>query len=1011
MGSGSSKNDPAVIERLDRIEGILGGLKTSEPGTLTNDAMNMEQLTALHTQLREYNANANMSSDTAVSAPPAEASPRRSSERRRSSVTFEPSPVKKAVSGIVGDQESDAPKREAIIENKKKQQEVKARRRSFFEKYRWSEPSPPAVGKVKCSAIGCVALALSQLVSKHNINVTVSDIFCDLKLPVHLVTLPSLTMAEVYDITAKYIAVSDKLKNLGISAKVVHFDIDHVATEDDDGYVLEPVLSLLGFRKELAIDMQDTQVTHILNYDPYVVQEDRICRFADEEEELDEDDNAEESNKRMKDLQKTVSSMRVINKKNQGAFAVLSSYNPTLHNVQISNVYNTEAGIQVTQDDIPLKVLYDACLQRDGYTKRPRGYVKISMSEQKTEGDHRRIDSTQEGRLYSPEQLEASNDKGIRLELIDPQVCPHIVGIGLSVHLFNSKNSIKIPRCKNLLGVAVSDMCSILKLPLQTVTAGSDQSALGKAYSYLHYYLQKQNCKDVTVSVCAITRKSGAEDGLPNIDEDELEQQILAVGKKEGKDVMLLNFHVNKSHNVVGLESDGKVSHFGVLAGYNEESRIVAIADVSPKKFKKVWYCPLERLWNSMIGFGFIILSADANSMQYENHIQCAEQFLSCGIYKLPPVRYSLFEFPPKIYCVTVIALALQMLGHVATVENIINSSDIHLSFLLSDHLSLGDLERVFLSYLEHSTLITTIKLDRCNFDVLASTGKQRVEFEDFKSLLESNDNKKSTLIFNYSFTKLAELREDWNGVALGTYSLLQSYDSSQGIVTLLSVSPDIHHRSWQIPVAVLHSLCSEIDPVAGRARGILVASLVSNKPAFNSSISITCMPVEHPFKPPISPVIACTAFAFSLLGHRISAEDIFYSSCLQANGDRLSLHKLSNHLPLDLIVSKALETSSVLSIPVTVEVIQIDGVQDLKKHQSDPNSCLMAVASVSKAIDIIDNNITCVVISSVTDSYVTCTEANPTKYGTHWTASWERFSKATTLDSTSNGIIKFSKK
>ena len=787
---------------------------------------------------------------------------------------------------------------------------LKQKRGAFLAAHSWSEATPPPPGDVRCSAISSAALAISEtmtIAQNTDIDISLQDIFYTLKLPLHHVTLESHTMPEVYDIINKYLAVAEEtaISNFRLEFATCDTKIPREESDDDEEEEEEEQtephtveqgrhLTLMDLQKELGQQFATTPSSYIFNYDPYVIQEARILSVLEEEEEDDDDDPAVQK-LRQEHFDRRAEELRTVTAVNQGAFAILTGYNASLSEVQLATVHHTLDGLRLTTETTTLATLFRACSVPDLYTQRARGFVRVECSAVAPSPDSPR--KTRE--WFTVSQVEATGNRRMPLELVDPSIYGALVAGGFAVHLYNQKNTggnapdeIVCPQP----GVAVTEMFNTLNLPLEVLMRPSlRSSSTAEAYSFLREFVSLQgNARKTFVGIMCIKRKGGTSDGAVNFEESDLRQQVQEVDESEGHTVMIVNFDPVKLHHVPGVGE----SHFGVIVGYSAKRQTVNIADVSPKVFKKVWRVSLARLWEAMVGFGYVLLSPNHGAYGrrvFQSKMDFQNQAIDeCGISKMPPhSRFVSFDFPLRVYCVTVMALGLSVLkGEVTTVEEVIRRAGWHMSFLLSDHLSLGDFVRV-LEASAPDVACTPVYLDVGGEGALLRT-------------IQESQRDGVELVVNFSAAKLSSMPEWYIGSYGGSYALLESYNEMSSMVVCFSFLCSQHsnpvnigtqehphslntqvlttaaaeksRRTFSLPLDVLQSLCAEVDSTSGRSRGVVKMSKKSasaqepegGAQTLAQTANLLETPIPHPFKLAISPQVAGIAFALSTLGMKV---------------------------------------------------------------------------------------------------------------------------------------------
>eukprot|EP00759_Apiculatamorpha_spiralis_P053467 PhF_6_TR6209/c0_g1_i1/m.9347 len=892
---------------------------------------------------------------------------------------------------------------------RKVQQNVKNVRRHFFEKFITTQDvidRQPI--QLKCGWLGCAAMAISFLLDNSGTQqISVDELFATNNLALHYTNFTSVCMAELFDIVHEFITTNPKCVSANMDAENISFDLETLeAVEETDEYSGDhaPVVSLSAFRKELTADMTDTNSVHVFNYDPFVVQE----ANAKMEEEDDEDDDVSPSPKG------DTSKVRKWQKKNMGAFAVLLGFNTTLHEAEIATVY-LGSEVHVTVEKASLQTLYNACCVKDGYTKRPRGYIKISRDNKKAKGNAAPT-------IFPVRLLDGSTSKGQLSIALDPQISPHILGLGLACHL--AKETLLPQRLTTkgtrdqLRGIAVSDICETLKLPLHVVTAGSNKESLHNSFAYLSmYFAAKGLGGDVHLGVVPISRKDNAADGAPSLTMDEFESQLWKLTKDAGI-IMLLNFDINTAQNVTGLEVKGEASHFGIVSKYDPTNKVLTIADVSVKKFKKQWSAPMARIYSACIGYGYLLISNKLPEVKGNGAPRYGQDILSNAKFSLPPQvnrPLALLEFPPKSYCITLIAYVLHIMSESVTVEDICYGSGIHLSFLLSDHLSLNDVVRIARRFI--STRVDGgFVIEATNLDKL-TTGNRRKSLDEFRNLIKEYATKKpyeAVLVLNFSAVFIQSKGNVWNGSYGGSYAIVTSFDEKTDTIVVADANPEKFYRHWKCPINVMYDACCAMDPISDRAKGYFTISRsnsVSKSQGYGIDIR-NCM-LHHPFKPPLSSQVTGIAAAVSELCEVVSPEEVIYSFYTNAEGTvdkQFSLMGLSASLTMVTLKNMCEKLIARRNYPLELNMYNDFKLeQDFKRAISTAgayNMCIV-IYDVTTLWDIGGQSWTgAALVEHLGENSVKLVDACPTRYGESWSTSYETLWAACNRTPAMQGVI-----
>lgn len=847
---------------------------------------------------------------------------------------------------------------------------AKQRRKDFFDHLVFDGPwhQIPKSRTVQCSWLACASVAIHFV---SGVETSLEDILKHNQMAMHYVTFPSVTLAELFDNVDEYVTSAPTMHDLGVRAEVATFDaatVDEVGDELGTGDRL-PVMSLAAFRKELNANLVLDQNIYIFNYDPYVVQENEMRNPDDEAEE---DENEESSTGSGSPKKKKLMQWQP---KNMGSFALLLNFNPALHTVTLATPHFDDSTGQFHLEThmCSIQTLYSACCAKDGYTKRSRGFVRVFKAQ--ADDHHQPVPS-----IFPINLLDGRSANGMLSIALDVAIAPHILGLAISHHIVAEtmlpRNSARSNAA--LRGIPVSDLCVELQLPVHIVTGGSAKTPLPTVFALYHEFLQRRGVlqSGVHVGVVPVTRKGGADDGMPSVlDEDFFAHLVASVASKS---VLLVNFDVNVAQNVVIVDpSVGDPSHFAIVVGIDEHRGIVRLADVSVKKFRKTWHVPLVRLYNAIIGYGYVIISQDAAvANRFDPDGSKTQRILSSARNRLPPqLRLkSMFEFPRKNYNVTVLASVLTQMGFPTTVEDIVFNSGFHISFLLSEHIPLRDVCRILVNYV-HAKLGDQVRVTPQNFD------KGVVSLETFAARVQESCRDDSTfLLVNYNTVALQGKDDVWNGSVGGPLAVVVAFDPTTRIVTLSDTNPEAFYRTWACPIDFLHAICHDIDKISSRARGwILVEKAAARSPPV---IDMRNAMVHHPFKPPVSSRASAIALAVSqLIGLPQALEDVIYSNAT------FSLRNLSLGTDIDKTLEMSAQFVAARQLAGRISLVCVPS-SELRKGCPDTNTTIWMVLYKQSLLIESENGVGGALLSAIdlAAGEAEFVDGNQTKFGT-WRA------------------------
>ena len=867
--------------------------------------------------------------------------------------------------------------------DKTKVNAAKQKRKEFFGALKTVQDvnSVDKMPGVKCVWLSCAALGIHFT---SGVEVKLEHLLKVNSLALHYVSFPSVTLAELFDVVAEFLDSDPRMRAHDIRAEIATFDSETVdEAEDATGSGdRNPVPSLAAFRKEMAAELANPHSIYILNFDPYIVQEAEV--------KLEEDLDEEEDHQAPKRKQWAA--------KNMGHFALLTAYNPALHSVTLATPHLSPDGKMVLEThSCSLQTLYQATVARDGYTKRPRGFVRVFRADEHAEVPVKS--------MFPVATLDGRNAKGCLTTALDVAIAPHLLGLGLLHHLVTSTfllNAASVDARRRshlagpdgakgkvlLSGIMVSDIAEVLQLPVSAIVAQSNKNSLPLACAWYQRYLMTREVRDlVHIGFVPISRRDGADDGAVNVDEEDFFHEVIKAVSSDS--LMLVNFDINVAQNVVVTDATN-ASHFAVVVGVDDHRGIVKLADVSVKKYRKVWHLPLMRLYNAVIGYGYMIVANDEAHANGLGAVAKASALLEDGRYKLPALSPSFFEYPRRNYTVTVLASVLTQMGFATTVENLLYGSGFHLSFLLSEHIPMLDAARL-LSYYSRSQLDNAISVLATNMD-----SEETLSLDAFAALVKgSSASKKETggaIVVFFDPAVVQTTPSVWNGSNGGSLAEIVGYDSATGEVTLADANPDAYYRYWTCPLKLLKEACRAKDRIADRSRGFLRISRHKKEALPQSkNIDIRRAMSHHPFKQPISAAASSIALGFSeLLKASYSAEDILYSS------PNFDLGTLTAHLGVDDVLNIANNFAKCNGYPVATTKL-CDGAPEntvsLEEGVADDGIIDIVVYRVTNVFgEALDSPNSSpfgagVVIAVDSENGITVADGNPTRFGATWTA------------------------
>jgi hypothetical protein len=826
-----------------------------------------------------------------------------------------------------------------------------------------------------CSWLCCAALAISFI---SGVPTPVEKVLKVNHMGVHYISFPTVTLAELYDVTNDYIHTrfhrntsnnsactadefdedeeaakhldEEELKELqNVHCELATFDTEVLDPEPVDSAngmgEHAPITSLVQLRKELMQHLTDEKSMYIFNYEPYVIEQAQL-RLRINMCETDEEAAA---------LTRAARYMP----KSVGHFGMLLNFDPVKNLATILTPYyskeqypmnysdaegddadeeegsskahrfkNVFANLVLEEQTMSLQVLYEAVNQADPYTSLSRGFVRVFRSADFAP----KVPS-----IFPLFVLDGSSAGGLMTSLLDVKIAPHVLGLAmlhhLSVTFLLSDNARRKQSSRNLLskanvcdvklrGIPLTKICQQLRLPLSMIVGNSNKSSVATAYVWYHLFLQQlQINQDVRIGLVLPARRDGAEDGQPNITDTEFLGHLQLVVQSQS--VMLISFDINVGLNV-RIDSRSEPAHFAIVIGLDEERGIVRLADVNVKRFRKTWHVPISRLYNAVMGYGYIVASKDKKVIKSLNAKEFQDRVLQCARYFLPPpapTKYQRFEYPTKPYPVTVLADAVERLGFSGTnVERFLNFSGFHISYFLSYDMPLEGAACVIENY-SHYAIDDAVSVRTTHYDyyegnppptaeemkALALPGSQPSDckvhteadlLKDIQYVLAEPDKRK--LIVKYDVDIVASDPAVWNGSSGSSFAFVMDYEAATKMVVLSDANPSSFYRTFACPLTVLFSAMCSWDHIDMRARGtILLTTEVSQEWMYENvkGYDMAHALVHHPFKPIFSAACSCLALAATEMMMNIEAPTLLGGAPLSFEEDEKRKYKRYNNI------------------------------------------------------------------------------------------------------------------
>ncbi|KAJ9469512.1 Phytochelatin synthase [Diplonema papillatum] len=794
-------------------------------------------------------------------------------------------------------------------------------RRNFFASYATPaevQPGEKPPPQLPCQHLGCLAVALSFLLKytetppdgdaqqqQQQQRVTIEDIFFRLKLPLHYLHNPGMTLSELHDIALDYIEADPRFTagGLQILVKKVNFDPelldDHEFSSDAPG---RPPMCLTDFRSALAVESQRVDMVRIFHYDHVLVEQGGMKFLDEDESEEDELDETARSQRHSVFRPTTSSASKLtegwLGAKSRGRYSIFQEFNALKHEVVLRNPKISEGGILLGESRVALPLLHRSFSSIDGFCQRARGFLEFSVcpapESSPVDIEDRPVQSVlRECVKFHPRLLLGTGSCGTRLGNVHPDISTHLVALAFSLHLLCGQTG----DGGGQLGIDIGSLVCGLNLPLSLVCDHS--MSLKEVYAFAHRYLKEQSghkqLQNARISLHSMQLANPWDpEAAPPISLSDLENAVKFVvdantDPSKPACIMLLCFNANKAHQSLGL--DRVPSHYGVLAGYDAAGSTVIVADVHPKKYTKFSLFPLFRLHEAMVGHGYLLFTQDGFKVP-DDVLSSAHSLASstdqgsnlhAGTAKRPDYDFiPHFPFPPRIFSVTILSMALHRLGAKVYPEQLATLSSYDVSFMLSYKLSIFDCQRVLRRYiaahLDDEYTTETCSLDKTHRSVAQNTSAFFAEMQKLHQEDAEGGKTATVLFYNASLVSPDAAEQGGNaGLLAGV-----SEENGERVITVMDANASAHYRHWSVSAEKLLSAMLNVDPESSRPRSFLRIRREKDPGLKGLDVpTFRKVKVHHPLKAPPFPQLTCLAFCFSYLGLPSSAENVFYAGHL----------------------------------------------------------------------------------------------------------------------------------
>ncbi|RNF22910.1 uncharacterized protein Tco025E_02975 [Trypanosoma conorhini] len=793
--------------------------------------------------------------------------------------------------------------------------EIRKARMNFFKSYELERPEDDA-SLMECSHFGAAAVALSYLLGgekgckDRKKRVTVEDIFFAAHVPLHYLHGGVQGLPVMSDIIRDFIGVDNRFKN-EYSLSVMHFDISptlgQVELGNNDVGDRQRRMQLPEFSKAITHDCEEeTQLIRIVNYDPYVLEQETLVDAFDDEDEG----------------HTVLAASALVNARpaahcyrpnNSGAYAVVVDVRNVVQLMVTLAAGVVGESLHVKLMEVPAAALYKAMTAvREG--GRARGFIRIFRKDNvpAMTQDEAQIMFTPE---LSSGKVIGSTLQGIHASVVSTHISPHIVAVSWAMHLLGGvrPNSHGYGN-----GLPVSDIVRKMRFPADVLIDGS--LPLGEVFRYAREYVRITN-RNYNVAVYPVLTKISREDAVPTISVFELESIIIDV-KNANEDpevpehIMAIMYNANVAHNVLNISN---FPQWCLLAGYDVETQMVLLIDAHPKKFMQTWSCSLDRLHKAMTSNGYIIFSKSREAASrnkssdsstcggsqvlgfvpdpglvgaprriastVQNRLELLHEQETLGGEHAEIIKT--FHFPSLPLSSTMVALAMTKLGIFTTFEDVVMALPFEISSLMLRYFTVESLAVCLTTYIAAAGLsmdVQTYHTDRC------CSGAPRLPWEDFKELVvESVQNPNRVLFVLFNKEKI-----DIFGAShpFGSTGIIVGYTAATESVMVMGSNPHSYFRSWPVPLRTLHEVLLDEDAKHRRSGCITLTRrdgpCESRFPLkYTRDFPLHILPVQNIFHVSPSPHFQALSMAFAQLGFFYSPEEIFYEAYLKTMADQ----------------------------------------------------------------------------------------------------------------------------
>ncbi|EPY39093.1 hypothetical protein AGDE_04836 [Angomonas deanei] len=702
------------------------------------------------------------------------------------------------------DSRSGTNSNQAPKHNRQQVLEVKKARVELFSSY--VAKNPEALTNVmQCSHFGATAVGLSYLLGgkkdspdRRN-RVTVEDLFFAAQVPLHMLHTSPPHLPVLADIVREFLDVDNRFKD-EYGVEEVHFDVSPTVGQVDLGPNevgdRQTRMQLPEFCRVITRDCEEeTSVIRIVNYDPYVLEQEMIVDAYDDDEE--------QQNSPLATSVLGVGPRHVqrrFSPDNDGAYAVIVDVRNAVQLMVTIAEGIVNDSLHVKMTEVPAASLFKAMMTaEEGH--RARGFLRIFKKEPGTPGFGDQVNSFWSPELCSGKVL-GTLAEGTHAATISHHISPHIVAVAWAIHLLKG---VRNDAHGYGSGLPVSDIIRTLRFPSQVFIDGS--LPLEQVFEYAKEFLSVKQLPYVATLHPVLTKIS-REDAVPTISVFDLESIIMDVQKSNDdvespQHVMVLMYNACVAHNVLYIAEEPQ---WCVLAGYDTETQTALLIDAHPKTFSRTWTCSLERVHKAITGTGYIIFSKTGEgsenvgapktvSPMVLSRLQLLKEQAGMGVqsWKVQPLVKTL-TFPALPVMPTIISIVCtKLLEKVITIEDVIYTVPYEVSSLLIRFFTLESLQVCLSEFLQYSGLADTVQVTSHHVERKASGGMSLL-LKDFEKLVTDATVEGKALIVHFDRKRLQV-----HGVnhPFGSLGVVTAYNPASKIVTVMDCNPNAYLRTW----------------------------------------------------------------------------------------------------------------------------------------------------------------------------------------------------------------------